>query len=179
MSESTEPMRCVPVPDDEVARRKALAVALYAQKAFPPLYRVSTMNPETLLHGSLGSPPVKTHYIFAGEDGLLHRPRIEIHTVEAGDVEAHAAAVWLMNFGSPIPRPSGQTGSVPVTVSGSSLSGVPLAVSADGWMVSVEAPDATLLVMGPGEIPRPLPLEPVDMHALKRSDSRYSGAGKI
>jgi hypothetical protein len=42
-------------------------------------------------------------------------------------------------------------------------------------MVSVEAPNATLVVIGPGELPAPLELAPLEMEALKRSEFRNSG----
>lgn len=166
----------VPVPDDEVARRKALGAAMWARQTLPPLYRVATMDPETVLHGCFGaSSPVMTHYIFPAEDGLLHRPRLEVHTFERGAVDDGAPILWHMRSGSGVPKSSGEAESVPVAVSGSPLSGLLLAAEAEGWMVSVEASDATLLVMGPGELPRPLSLEPVDLHALRRSELRYSG----
>jgi hypothetical protein len=166
----------VPVSDDEAARRKALAVAMWEQKIFPPLYRVSTMDPETLLHGTFGSSsPVMTLFIFAGEDGRLHRPRLEVHTFERGGVEVGAPMLWRMNFGSEIPESSGRSEMVPVTVGGSPLDGVLLAATPGGWMVSVEAADAALLVLGTGELPSPLLLEPVDLPALKRSEFRNSG----
>lgn len=64
-------------------------------------------------------------------------------------------------------------------MSDSSVNGWLLAATADAWMVSVEAPDAALLVMGTGEVPSPLMLEPVDLEALKRSELRNSGIAEI
>jgi hypothetical protein len=168
--------RSTPLSDDEVARRKVLGAALYAQKIFPPLYRFSTMEPETVLHGSFGSSsPVKTLCIFAGEDGV-RRPRLEVHTFERGTVEVGAPILWLSNFGTAVSATSKQTTAVPVTVSGSPVSGLLLAATAEGWMVSIQAPDATVLIIGPGEVSSPLSLEPVDLQALKRSEFRNSGA---
>lgn len=165
-----------PVPDDEAARRKALAVAMWEQKTFPPIYQVSTMDSETLLHGSFGSAsPVTTLFIFAGEDGRLHRPRFEVHTFERGDVEVGAPMLWRVNFGSDFPESSGEPSTVPVIVDGSLLDGLLLAAIPGGWMVSVDAADAALLVLGVGELPSPLRLEPVDLLALKRSEFRNSG----
>lgn len=165
----------VPVSHEEAARRKALAVAMWEQKTFPPLYRVSTMDPETLLHGSFGSSsPVTTLFIFAWDDGRLHRPRLEVHN-ERGEIEVGAPMLWRMNFGSEIPKSPGQPDRVPVTVGGSLADGVLLAETPGGWMVSVEAADAALLVLGTGELPNPLLLEPVDLLALKRSEFRNSG----
>lgn len=170
----------VPMPDDEAARRKALVAAAWAQKTYPPLYRVSTMDPDTVLMGVFGlSSPVKTSYIFAGEDAILQQPRLEIHTLERGAVEEGAPVLWLGDFGKPVPEFSGEAEAVPVTVSDSSVNGWLLAATADAWMVSVEAPDAALLVMGTGEVPSPLMLEPVDLEALKRSELRNSGIAEI
>jgi len=143
--------------------------------SFPPLYRVSTMDPETVLHGTFGaSSPVMTYCIFAGGDGA-RQPRLEVNTVERGTVEDGAPVLWLKNFHSAMPVSSARAESVPVTVAGASFTGSLLAATADGWMVSVDAPDATLLVTGPGAVPSPLSLEPVDLQALQRSEFRNSG----
>lgn len=166
----------VPVSDDEAARRKALAITMWEQKTFPPLYRVSTMDPDSLLHGSFGSSsPVTTLFIFAAEDGRLHRPRVEVHTVERGDVEVLAPMLWRMNFGSEMPATFDESGSPSFDVAGTPSSGELLAATAGGWMVSVEAADATLLVLGIAELPSQLSLEPVDLLALKRSEFSNSG----
>lgn len=163
-----------PLPDDEVARRKALGAALWAQKTLPPLYRTATMDPKRILHGSFGSSsPVQTLFVFADQDGL-RRPRLEIHTVEQGTIDAGAPHLWLSNFGTTIPQSS-----TPVTISGTPRNGSLLARTARGWMVSVDAPDATLLVIGPGEIPNPIALERVDLQALKRSEFHNSGIDEI
>ncbi|MEN2741033.1 hypothetical protein ABCS02_24890 [Microbacterium sp. X-17] len=168
-------MRFTPASDDEVARRKALGAELWTRKSFPPLYRVAAMDPESVLHGNFGSSsPVKTTFVFTGEESLS-RPRLEVHTLERGAVDSGAPLLWLRNFRSVIPEPSRSAEPVPVRVSKSTGSGTLIAATAEGWMVSVEAPDATLLVMGPGELPSRLSLEPVDMHALKRSEFRNSG----
>ncbi|GAA4343521.1 hypothetical protein [Microbacterium rhizosphaerae] len=154
---------------------------MWAQKLFPPLYRVSTMDPETVLHGSFGSSPVRTIYVFAGEDGVLHRPRLEVHTFvdrndnssSAGDVDSEAPILWMMNFNSAFPETTREP--VPVLVSGTQLDAELLAREPEGWMVSVETPDAILVISGPGELPAPLAIEPLDMEALKRSEFRNSG----
>ncbi len=172
-------MQCVPLPDDEVERRKALFVALWAQKAFPPLYRVASMDPERLLTGSFGaSSPLRTHSVFADAD-VASRPRLEVHTLEQGAVDAGAPVLWGANFGHAIPASSTPAASVPVTVSGALRSGSLVAAVAGGWMVAVDAPDATLLVSGPGEVPDPLTLERVDPEALQRSAFRNSGIDAV
>ncbi len=163
-----------PLSDDEIARRKALALAAFEHRAPPPLYRASTMDPEGVLHGILGSAPAKTYYIFAGEDGA-GRPRQEVHTIFGGQLGAESTPIWSLNFGYGMPKSPGLRPTIPVMLSGLLIPGTLLAATDAGWMVSVEAPDATLLVTGPGKLPRPLALEPVDMDALGRSELKVSG----
>lgn len=73
------------------------------------------------------------------------------------------------------PLPAGSPRAAEVTVSGVPVSARLWAAMEEGWMVSVEAPDATLMVTGRGEVPNPLKLEPVDEAALRRSELRDSG----
>jgi len=166
--------------DDEVARRKALGAELWRRKTLPPLYRVSTMDPEAVLNGSFGSSsPVSTSYIFNSGDDGTHQPRLEVHTFERGTVEDGAPVLWLSNIGSAVPRSSGNPSAIPVEISGSSASGLLLAATSEGWMVSVEAADATILIIGGGTLPSPLSLEPVDQVTLKRSEFRNSGVDEV
>ena len=168
-------MRGAPLSDDEVARRKALGAQLWMRKKLPPLYRVSTMDAETVLNGSFGSSsPVSTSYIFNFEDDGTHRPRLEVHTIERGTVEDGAPLLWLSNIGNPIPEPGPPT-PIRLKISGSASSGLLLAATADAWMVSAEAADAALVIIGTGELPSPLSLEPVDQMTLMRSEFRNSG----
>ena len=125
---------------------------------------------------STGRPPWtrKECCTASGEEGT-DRPRQEVHTIFGGQLDAESSPIWSLNFGYGMPKRPGVRPTVPVMISGLLIQGTLLAATDAGWMVSVDAPDATLLVTGPGKLPRPLVLEPVDMDALGRSELKVSG----
>lgn len=166
----------MPVPNDEAARRLALLADHIEQATFPPLYQLSTMHPDDVQRGVFGlSSPVRTSYIFAEGDGTAERPRVVIHTIERGTVDEAAPVLWRRDLGTPVPEFSGGADSFSAMVSGSTARATRKAVTNDGWMVALEAPDATLIVIGNGVLPSALPLKCVDVEALKRSELRSSG----
>lgn len=166
MTSNEEPMMGVPVSAEEAARRKAMLAEFLAEGNLPPLYRLSTMDPEidwgTTTYGS-PTPISQTKYIF--EKSAMATPRFEVHTLELGAANEMTIVPWGLNFGAPPPDVPSPAATIPVTVDEIPQSGQVLAMSANGWMVAIVAPSGTLVALGPGDLPNDLALVRVDVAA--------------
>jgi hypothetical protein len=158
MSSDEQPMIGVPVSAEEAERRRGMLAAFYASQTLPALYRLSTMDPDVTWGTAMYGSPTTSQTRFVYEADLAETPRHEVHTLEFGAVEEIAIVPWSDNFQSLPPDVPAQPSTIPVTLDLSSHTGRVLAETSDGWMVSVEAPIGTFLIIGPGDLPSTLSL---------------------
>lgn len=163
MSNDEESMYSVPVSDEEAERRRGLVAAFYASQTLPPMYRLSTMDADVSWGtAGAGAPPTsQTRFVFETDGPLA--PRFEVHTLEFGTVEEIAIVPWSAISAGPPPEVPAPPVTIPVTIDAMSQTGRVLAATSYGWMVAVEAPVGTFLILGPGDLPGSLSLLRADI----------------
>ncbi|MGN8025554.1 hypothetical protein [Microbacterium sp. 22242] len=164
MTSNEQPMTSAPVSAEEAERRKAMLAEFLASNTLPPLYRLSTMNPEvTWGPATYGSPTPISQTRFVYEIKATTTPRLEVHTLEFGTEDEIAVVSWGLNFGGPPPAAPTKPVTIPVTVDTSPGSGRVLATVSNRWMVAIKAPNGSFVVLGPGDLPRHLTLIRTDI----------------
>lgn len=160
MSNDEESMYGEPVSEEEAERRRGMAAAFYASQTLPPLYRLSTMDADVSWGtAGAGAPPTsQSRFVFPADTPPGNR--LEVHTLEFGDIEELAIVPWSSNFASPPPEAPAPAVTIPVTIGTMSHPGRVLGVVPAGWMVSIDASEGTFLILGPGDLPTSLSLIP-------------------
>lgn len=165
MSSDDESMMCYPVSDEEAERRRRLVAAFYASQTLPPLYRLSTMDPDVSWGTAGYDSPATSQTRFVFETDGPDVPRFEVHTLEFGTVEEIAIVPWSGNFECLPPNLPAPPVTIPVTIATTSHTGRVLGMTSFGWMVSVAAEEGTFLILGPGDLPRALSLVRAEISA--------------
>jgi len=163
MSSDEQPMIGVPVSAEEAERRRGMVADFYAGQTLPPLYRLSTMGPDIEWGTAMYDSPTTSQSRYVYEPERVGMPRREVHTLEFGTVDEIAIVSWGQNFNSPPPDGPAEPPTIPVEIAESPSTGRVLATTSDGWMVAVEAPIGTFLVIGPGDLPSGLSLVRADL----------------
>lgn len=143
-----------PHSEEEVARRRALLDEFYAQNTLPPLYRTSTMDPQSIRRGTSKGPGYISHRIYERASGF------EVHTIEQGEVVDLARSAWRRRFGEDVPALPPSSPTVDVTIDGDLRQGHLLGENVQGWLISVSG--ERILILGTGPLPGALPLERVE-----------------
>src|SRR6478735_7174330 len=116
MSSDQQPMMGVPVSPEEAERRRGMLAEFYASQTLPPLYRLSTMDPDVTWGTARYDTPTTSQTRFVRESKATAMPSIEVHTLEFDTDDEIAKVPWTTNFGGLPPEVPTQQVTIPVTI---------------------------------------------------------------